>query len=70
MRSPVAHKAFSTFYSTNVTYDLTRQWISKAGPFEYDYGWLSSGTSADFKAFGSRHFEMVHGVHPNRFEFL
>ncbi len=66
----VAHKAFSTFYSTNVTYDLTRQWISKAGPFEYDYGWLSSGTSADFKAFGSRHFEMVYGVHPNRFEFL
>ena len=66
----IAHKSFSTFYSTNVTYDLTRQWISKAGPFEYDYGWLSSGTSADFKAFGGRHFKIVYGVHPDRFDLL
>ena len=35
----------------NVGYDVTRQWIEKAGPFEYDYRWLSSsGTHADMMA--------------------
>lgn len=37
----VVHEAFSSFYATNVTYDLTRQWVAQPGPFEYDYGWLA-----------------------------
>ena len=63
--------AFDSFYAVNVTYDLTRQWIAKAGAFEYDYRWLSSSaTHADMKNFGDSHFEMVYGVHPDRFELL
>jgi hypothetical protein len=63
--------AFNNFYAMNVTYEMTRQWIAKAGPFEYDYGWLSSsGTESEMKMFGDRHFQMVYGVHPDAFEII
>ncbi len=62
---------FDTFYAMNVTYDLTRQWIAKAGPFEYDYRWLSSsGAQTDLKNFGDRHFKKIYGVHPDSFELI
>lgn len=64
----VVHEAFSSFYATNVTYDLTRQWVAQPGPFKYDYGWLSAGSDAAFKQFGARHFNAVYGVHPDAFE--
>ena len=65
------HRTFETFYSFNVTYELTRQWIAKSGPFEYDFRWLSSsGTHADFKGFADRHFEMVYGVQPDSFQVI
>jgi len=64
-------ETFDGFYSANVTYDLTRQWITKPGPFEYDYRWLSSsGTHADMKGFADRHFEQIYGVHPDRFQHI
>ena len=65
------HEAFENFYAINVTYDLTAQWIARAGPFVYDYRWLAStGTEADMKAFGARHFEKIYGVHPDNIEVL
>jgi hypothetical protein len=34
-----------TFYATNVTYDLARQWVAMPGKLDYDYRWLfSKGT--------------------------
>ena len=64
----VVQEVFERFYAVNVAYDLTRQWIATSGPFEYDYRWLSStGTGADMKGFGDRHFEQIYGVHPDRF---
>ena len=67
----VVQAAFNTFYAMNVTYEMTRQWIARDGPFEYDYGWLSStGTAVEFKEFGDRHFEMVYHVHPDCFELV
>ena len=63
--------AFENFYAVNVAYDLTRQWVAKPGPFEHGYRWLSStGTDADMKNFGDRHFEKIYGVHPDGFELL
>lgn len=63
--------AFENFYAANVSYDMTRQWIAKTGPFEYDYRWLSaSGTQADMKKFADRHFELIYGVHPDTFVIL
>jgi len=62
---------FDNFYAVNVSYDMTRQWIAKAGPFEYDYRWLSSsGSHTDMKNFADRHFEQIYGVHPDTFEIL
>lgn len=62
---------FENFYATNVSYDMTRQWITRTGPFEYDYRWLtSSGTQADMKNYADRHFEQIYGVHPGMFEIL
>jgi hypothetical protein len=50
---------------------MTRQWIVKPGPFDYDYQWLSSsGSQSDFKGFADRHFEMIYGAHPNDFEIM
>lgn len=67
----VIQATFETFYAVNVTYDMTRQWIAKTGPFEYDYRWLSSsGTPTDMKNFADCHFEQVYGVHPDTFEIL
>ncbi len=62
---------FNSFYAYNVTYDLTRQWVSQSGPFRYEYDWLSSsGTTAELKTFADRHFEQVYGVQPDLFEIL
>ena len=62
---------FDTFYAMNVSYDMTRQWIAKAGPFEYDYRWLSSSAAQiDMKHFADRHFEQIYKVHPDTFEIL
>ena len=65
------HEAFENFYAVNATYDLTAQWITRPGPFVYDYRWLvSMGTESDMKSFGARHFEKVYGVHPDTVEIL
>ena len=65
------HAAFENFYAVTVTYDLARQWIAMPGPFEYNYRWLAStGTDAEMKNFGDRHFEKVYGVHPDTFKII
>jgi hypothetical protein len=65
------HRTFETFYSFNVTYELTRQWIAKPGPFAYDFRWLSSsGTHADLKGFADRHFQMIYGVQSDTFQVI
>lgn len=67
----LVHQTFESFYSFNVTYDMTRQWIAMPGSFNYDYTWLSSsGSPSDFKGFADRHFEMIYEVHPDAFEIL
>jgi hypothetical protein len=67
----LVHQTFESFYSFNVTYDMTRQWIAVPGQFNYDYSWLSSsGSPGDSKGFADRHFEMIYGVHPDAFEIV
>jgi hypothetical protein len=67
----IVHRTFESFYAFNITYDMTRQWIARPGPFEYDYRWLSSSsTRADIKVFADRHFKMVYDAHPDSFELI
>lgn len=57
---------FDSFYGANVVYDLADQWITKPGPFMYDYSWLSSsGTRQQMKEFADRQFMQAFGVHPD-----
>lgn len=34
-------KTFDLFYAANLMYDISNQWITKSGPFEYDFSWLT-----------------------------
>jgi len=62
----LVQKTFDAFYAVNLTYDMTDQWISKSGPFAYDYRWLSeSADNTVIKNFADRHFFQVYGVHPD-----
>lgn len=62
---------FDNFYAANVIYDMTRQWIAKTGPFQYDYRWLSSTAAhTDMKNFADHHFEQIYNVHPDTFKIL
>lgn len=67
----VVQSSFDSFYAMNVTYDLTRQWIAMPGPFEYEYGWLSSTAGPkNMRDFAARHFEKIYGVQPDNFELV
>jgi hypothetical protein len=55
----------------DVTYGLMRQRIAMSGPFEYEYGWLSSTAEPkNMRDFAARHFEKVYGVHPDNLELV
>lgn len=38
-------KTFNDFYHNAVLFDLTNQWISQKGPFQYDVQWLKTSAS-------------------------
>jgi hypothetical protein len=59
-------KMFDDFYAATVTYEMTDQLIVKAGPFEYDYGWLKpSANREEYKDFADRQFGSVYGIAPD-----
>tara|TARA_R110001599_G_scaffold182328_1_gene375303 strand:+ start:11440 stop:13077 length:1638 start_codon:yes stop_codon:yes gene_type:complete len=64
-------ETFDDFYSTNVIYGLTRQWITQPGPFTYDYRWLTQkGSDQEIQDFAERSFEGVYGVRPSNVDVL
>ena len=64
-------EAFDDFYANNVTYDLTRQWITQSGPFTYAYRWLSQkGTDEEIQNFSERCFESIYGMKPSNIVVL
>lgn len=59
-------EAFDDFYAHNVVFNLTRQWITTPGPFQYDFRWLSQrGTDREIRAFCERSFQSLYGVNPS-----
>jgi hypothetical protein len=67
----IVQKTFDIFYAGIVSYDLTRQWIIKPGPFTYDFSELSStATQEEMKTFGDRQFEAAYNVAPDSFDLL
>lgn len=62
---------FNSFYGTMATYDLTRQWILKDGPFVCDFRWLSENYSqAHADEWGNNSFKQVYGVTLDEFEIV
>ena len=67
----LVQKSFERFYSTNVTYDMTRQWITTGGPFSYNYGWLVQNADAlEIKEFVDQAFSSVYGISPDEIEVV
>lgn len=65
------YAAFNTFYGAVVTYDMVEQWITRDGPFQYDYDWLSqTGSKDELKAFADRLFASTFGIQPDAADLL
>lgn len=59
------------FYIWVSMYEMTRQWLVEDGPFDYDYGWLTSKFSgAEIKDWADNAFKVGTGVHPDAFSVL
>jgi len=59
------------FYIWVSLYEMTRQWMVEDGPFDYDYGWLTSKFSnAEIKDWADSAFMVGTGVHPDAFSVL
>jgi hypothetical protein len=64
-------RTYNAFYTGNMVYDLTRQWVIQDGPFKYDYSWLTQKHSTETMAEAVKKiFENVFGRHPDSFEIL
>ena len=60
-----------TFYTWVSMYEMTRQWLIDDGPFDYDYGWLTSKfTNSEIKGWADNAFKRGTGVHPDAFLVL
>lgn len=59
------HDTFNAFYSNNVAYDMTRQWIIQSGPFDYSYRWLSTKQEFDSKKYADHAFESAFKMWPD-----
>lgn len=65
------HKTLNNFYTWNIMYDLTQQWIIKGGPFNYDYSWLTQKQKeSDLKKWADDIFAKIYGERPDKFEIL
>lgn len=59
------------FYIWVSMYEMTRQWLVDDGPFEYDYGWLTSKFSrSEIKDWADNNFKLSTAVHPDDFSIL
>ena len=64
-------EVFDDFYANNVIFDLTRQWITEPGPFQFDYRWLSQkGSDQTIQEYAERCFDTIYGVKPSSAEIL
>lgn len=62
---------FNKFYSWVSTYDLTRQWISEDGDFDYDFFWLTSKYGMnDLEEWADHYFSQMYGESSKGFKIL
>lgn len=62
---------FQEFYNGHALYELTSQWITRPGPFTYDFRWLQpNGSKEDIKGWADRIFVSAYGASPDDFMIL
>lgn len=62
------YRTFNEFYRWNVLYDMTRQWITKDGAFDYDFSYLTPKYTRDLtKPFADAMFLDAFGISPDSF---
>jgi hypothetical protein len=67
----LVQKTFDTFFSAHVVYEMASQWITRPGPFTYDFRWLKpSAAESEFKSFADRSFAHAFGVQPDSAQLL
>lgn len=69
--SATVHMMQNVFFGSIIMYDLARQWILEAGPFRYNYRWLTGRSENDaLIEWAKRNFENMFGAHPDAFELV
>lgn len=64
-------ETFDGFYANNVVFNLTRQWITRPGPFDLNFRWLSQRGSAEVvQAYCERTFRSAYGVSLSEVDLL
>jgi len=64
-------ETFQSFYSWNIVYALTRQWIAQDGEFDLDSSWLTTKYSKPERdEWVSQNFQNIYGVSPASFKII
>lgn len=59
-------KTFNAFYAANLVYNMSHQWVTGRGPFQYDFSWLTEREDPDvLKNKTDELFEAIFSVNPN-----
>ena len=59
------------FFAWVSMYELTRQWLTEDGEFQYQFGWLTSKFSDDeIKRWVDEIFNSAMDFHPDSFELI
>ncbi|MDC7682160.1 hypothetical protein PQU92_02665 [Asticcacaulis sp. BYS171W] len=65
-----AVKTLTAFYANVINYDLVRQWILSDGPFNYEFGWLTSKHSKEDMTNSTKQaFQHAFGASPDSFTY-
>lgn len=58
-------KTFDAFYAANLVYNMSHQWITERGPFQYNFSWLTERENPDvLKNKTGELFEAIFNVNP------
>jgi len=57
------HTAFNSFYAAIISYDMTKQWVLRKGPFKLEYRWLTKTYSDEAVSQSAKGvFQKIYGV--------
>lgn len=65
------HNAFNGFYAATISYDMTKQWVLRRGPFKLEYRWLTKSYSEEVVSQAAKElFKKTYGVSIDDFQII